>query len=174
METDPSTANSPPAPVADRGRRLSMVLWTAVAVGAVLLAVVIGVRVLSGATTPAKSFAFEFGAPACDCARITQYAYGFPASATIHFHWWVTWVGTNASAQMAVQKASGKLVYIAVSEYQEGNPYNLNETWAQGGSGTFSGRGTPFTFVLDLVATPDFLPADTSIWVNGTYTTPLL
>ena len=26
----------------------------------------------------------------------------------------------------------------------------------------------------DLVATPDFLPANTMIWVNGTYSTPLL
>jgi len=164
----------PVAPEPFWRRRFGTILWTAVAVAAILLAALIGGRALAGATTPPRSFSFSFGAPACECARYSQYQYAFPSSASIQFHWWVSWVGANATAQMAVQKSGGKLVYLAIAEYQEGNPNNLNITWAQGGSGSFSGVGTPFTFVLNLVSTPDFLPADTSIWVNGTYTTPLL
>jgi hypothetical protein len=155
-------------------RRKGTVLWSIVAALAVVLVVVIGTHVLAGATDPPHRFSFNFGASACNCTRETDWSYAFPTQATIDFHWWVTWIGSNASAQMAVQKSDGTLVYESISEFQQGNPANLSVTWAQGGSGTFSGQGSPFVFIVVLVATPDFLPPDTSIWVNGTYTTPLL
>ena len=155
-------------------RRKGLILWSLVVVLAVVLVVVIGGKVLSGATTPDRHFSFSFGASPCNCTRVTQRNYAFPTQATITFHWWVQWTGSNATAQMAVQRSNGSLVYLAISEFQQGNPSNLNVTWAQGGNGTFSGKGSPFTFIVDLVATPDFLPPNTTIWVNGTYTTPLL
>jgi hypothetical protein len=164
----------PPLPNQFWTRRKGTILWSIVAVLAVILVVVIGSRVLAGATTPPRNFSFTFGASPCNCTRETNQSYAFPTDATINFHWWVTWIGSNATAQMAVQKSNGSLVYESVSEYQQGIPTDLNVTWAQGGSGTFSGKGSPFTFIVVLLATPDFLPPDTSIWVNGTYTTPLL
>jgi hypothetical protein len=155
-------------------RRKGTILWSLVAVLAIVLTVVIGVRVFAGATDPPRHFSFTMGASACNCTRVTQRVYAFPTSASVNFHWWVTWTGNNATAQLAVQKSDGSPVFEAISEYQQGNPLNPNVTWAQGGAGSFSGKGSPFTFIVDLVATPDFLPADTTVWVNGTYTTPLL
>lgn len=155
-------------------RRKGTILWSLVAVLAVVLVVVIGARVLAGATTPPHHFAFTFGASPCNCTRETNRTYAFPTEATINFHWWVTWTGSNATAQMAVQMSNGSLVYKTIAEYQQGNPSNLSVVWAQGASGTFSGKGSPFTFIIILVATPDFLPPNTTVWVNGTYTTPLL
>jgi hypothetical protein len=155
-------------------RRKGQILWGAVLAMAVVVALVIGIRVLPGATTPPRSFSFSFGANACNCTRETQTTHGFPSDASVRFHWWTSWTGANATVQMAVSKSNGSLVYLAISEYQQGNPYDLNVTWAQGGSGSFSGAGGPFTFLIDIVASPDFLPPDTSIWVNGTYTTPLV
>jgi hypothetical protein len=154
-------------------RRRGTILWSLVAVLAIVLAGVIGVRVLTGATDPPRHFSFTMGASPCNCTRVTQRVYAFPTSASVDFHWWVTWTGNNATAQMAIQRANGSLVFEAISEYQQGNPLNPNVTWAQGGAGSFPGKGSPFTFIVDLVATPDFLPADTTVWVNGTYTTPL-
>jgi hypothetical protein len=155
-------------------RRKGTILWTAVAIMAIVIAAVVGGRLLAGATTPPRSFSFSFGASVCNCTRETQTTHPFPSSATIHFTWWTTWTGANATDQLAVTTSGGKLVYLAIAEYQEGNPYNLNETWAQGGGGTLSGHGSPFTFLIDLVSTPDFLPPNTTVWINGTYTTPLL
>lgn len=155
-------------------RRKGTVLWTAVAVMAVVIAAVVGVRALTGATNPPRSFSFSFGASGCNCTRETQTTHSFPSPATIHFTWWTTWTGANATDQLAVTTAGGKLVYVAIAEYQEGNPFNLNLTWAQGGGGTLSGGGSPLTFLIVLVATPDFLPPDTTVWINGTYTTPLV
>jgi hypothetical protein len=155
-------------------RRKGTILWSIVAVLAVVVVGVVGAHLLAGATNPPRHFSFNFGASACNCTRVTNYPYAYPTQATINFHWWVTWTGSNATAQMSVQKSNGKLVYQAIAEYQQGNPNNPNVTWAQGGSGTFSGEGSPFLFVIVLVATPDFLPPNTSIWVNGTYTTPLI
>lgn len=155
-------------------RRKGTVLWTLVAIMAVVLVVVIGSRVLAGVTTPPRQFSFSFEASSCNCTRVTQTTYAFPTQAHISFHWWVVWTGNNATAQMAVQKSDGSLVYIAIAEYQYGNASNPTVAWAQGGAGNISGEGSPFTFILDLVATPDFLPANTMIWVNGTYSTPLL
>jgi hypothetical protein len=155
-------------------RRKGTILWSLVAVMAVVLVVVIGAHVLGGARTPPRHFSFSFGASPCNCTRVTQMVYAFPTEATIDFHWWVQWTGSNATAQMAVQKSNGSVVFSAIAEYQQGNPDDLNVTWAQGGSGTFPGKGSPFTFIIDLVATPDFLPPNTTVWVNGTYTSPLL
>jgi hypothetical protein len=155
-------------------RRKGTILWTAVAVLAVVVVSIIGVHVLAGATTPPHHFSFEFGASPCNCTRMTQYPYAFPSQSTVNFHWWVSWTGANATAQMAVSKSDGTLVYLAIAEYQQGDPNDLNVTWAQGGAGTFSGKGSPFTFLVDLVSSPDFLPPNTSIWVNGTYTSPLV
>jgi hypothetical protein len=159
-------------------RRKGTILWSAVIVLAIVVVAVIGGRVLAGATTPARHFSFSFPTSstilACNCTRVAQTTYAFPSEATIAFRWWVSWVGANASVQLAITNSNGKLVYLSVSEYQQGNPYNLNETWAQGGGGSFSGKGTPLTFLIDIIASPDFLPPDTTVWVNGTYTTPLL
>ena len=155
-------------------RRKGTILWTAVAVLAIVLAVVFGVRLLTGATTPPHHFSFTFGAPKCGCALITQDTYGFPSQASVDFSWWVTWIGSNGSAELNISKSNGSPVYLAVSEYQQGNPYNLSLTWAQGGAGTFSGHGSPFTFTVAIVTLGDFFPPDTTIWINGTYTTPLL
>lgn len=155
-------------------RRKSTILWSAVSVMAIVLAVVVGVHVLSGATNPPHHFSFTFSAPACGCVKVTQTTYAFPTQATIDFSWWVTWIGNNGTAQMAIATASGTDVFIAVSEFQQGNPFDPNTTWAQGGAGTFLGKGSPFTFAVEIVTLDYFLPPDTTIWVNGTYTTPLL
>jgi hypothetical protein len=155
-------------------RRKGTILWSAVAVLAVVVVAVIGSRVLSGATTPPKSFSFSFGASACNCTRETQITHAFPAQSTVKFQWWVKWTGANATAQLAVSSSGGKVVYLAIAEYQFGNASNLSVPWLQGGGGTFSGQGSPFTFLIDLVSTPDFLPPNTAIWVNGTYASPLL
>jgi hypothetical protein len=155
-------------------RRKGTILWSAVAVMAVVVAGVIGVHVLSGATTPPHHFSFAFNAPACGCAKVTQTTYAFPAQSTVHFSWWVTWVGNNATAQLAIDESNGTPVFLAVSEYQQGNPSDPNTTWAQGGAGTFSGHGSPFTFAVEVIGVVDFLPADTTVWVNGTYASPLL
>jgi hypothetical protein len=154
--------------------RKGTILWSAVVIMAVVIAAVVGGRVLAGATNPPRAFSFTFGASDCNCTRETQTTHSFPSSASIRFTWWTTWTGTNATDQLAVTTSGGKMVYLAISEMQEGNPFNLNETWAQGGGGTFSGQGSPFTFLIVLIATPDFLPPNTTVWINGTYTTPLL
>ncbi|MGC2290237.1 MAG: hypothetical protein WA688_10350 [Thermoplasmata archaeon] len=159
-------------------RRKGTILWTSVVILAIVIAAVVGDRTLAGATTPARHFTFSFpestATLACNCTRVTQTTYAFPTQATINFRWWMTWTGANATAQMAVSTAGGTVVYLSIAEYQEGNPGNLNETWAQGGGGTIAGSGSPFTFLIDVIASPDFLPPDTTIWVNGTYTTPLV
>jgi FlaG/FlaF family flagellin (archaellin) len=155
-------------------RRKGTLLWTAVVVVAVILAAVIAVRVLSGATTPAHPFSFSFTPPSCGCVKFTQTTHPFPTTATIHFNWWTQWTGNNGSVELAIAQSNGTLVYLAVSEYQQGNPFNDTVPWGQGGAGTFSGHGSPFTFAVNMVTLDYFLPADTTIWVNGTYTTPLL
>ncbi|MFZ0829568.1 MAG: hypothetical protein WCB18_06065 [Thermoplasmata archaeon] len=165
---------SPPAQPKVWWRRASTLLWTAVVVLAIVLAVVVAVRVLAGATTPARHFAFSFGAPSCGCAKFNQTAFGFPTSATIHFSWWSQWIGNNGSDELAIAQSNGSLVFLAVSEYQEGNQFNSTVPWGQGGAGSFSGAGSPFTFAVNMVTLNYFLPADTTIWINGTYTTPLL
>jgi len=155
-------------------RRKGTILWSAVAVLAVVVAVVIGVQVLPGATTPPHHFAFTFFAPACGCAKFAQTTYAFPTQSTIRFSWWVTWIGNNATAQLAIDESDGTPVFLSVSEYQQGNQFDPNTTWGQGGAGTFSGHGTPFTFGVEVIGVTDFLPPDTTVWINGTYTTPLL
>lgn len=154
--------------------RKGTILWTAVAVMAVVLAALIGARLLSGATTPPHHFAFSFGVPACGCALIAQDTYGFPSQATVDFSWWVAWNGSNGTAQLNVTKSDGEPVFLAVAEYQNASGYNQTLRWAQGGAGTFPGQGSPFTFAVEVITLGDFLPPDTTIWVNGTYTTPLL
>jgi hypothetical protein len=155
-------------------RRKGTILWSAVVIMAVVIAAVVGGRALAGATTPPRSFSFTFGASGCNCTRENQTVHSFPTPAKIHFTWWTTWTGANATDELAITTSGGKLIYVSIAEYQQGNPYNLNVTWAQGGGGTISGQGSPLTFLIVLVATPDFLPPNTTIWINGTYTTPLV
>jgi hypothetical protein len=155
-------------------RRKGTILWSIVAALAVVLVIVVGARVLSGATTPPRHFGFDFEAPACGCAKVTQTTFAFPTQSTVDFHWWVSWVGNNATAQLTIATSGNTTVFMAIAEYQQGNPLDPNATWAQGGSGTFSGKGSPFTFGVEVISLVNFLPADTTIWVNGTYTSPLL
>ncbi|MCI4352290.1 MAG: hypothetical protein L3K14_02740 [Thermoplasmata archaeon] len=155
-------------------RRKSALLWAAVGVAAVLLAALIGARLLQGASSAPRHFSFSFTPPSCGCSKLTQTTYAFPARATVDFSWWVTWTGSNASVQLTVAESDGTLVYEALSEYQQGNPFNPNVTWGQGGAGTFPGYGSPFTFAISVISLAYFLPPNTSVWVNGTYTTPLL
>jgi hypothetical protein len=155
-------------------RRKTTILWSAVAVLAVIVALVIGVHLLSGATTPARHFSLSFHAPACGCVKVNQTSYAFPTQSTVHFAWWVSWIGNNATAQLTIDQSNGSAVFMAISEYQQGNPLDPNTTWAQGGDGMFSGHGSPFTFGIEVIGVPYFLPPDTTVWVNGTYVSPLL
>jgi hypothetical protein len=155
-------------------RRKGTILWSLVAILAVVVAVVLGVRFLSGAVGPSHHFSFSFHAPACGCAKVNETTYPFPTPSTVHFSWWVSWIGNNASAQLAIYESNGTAVYLAVSEYMQGNASDNATPWAQGGEGDFSGVGSPFTFALEVVGVPYFLPSDTTIWVNGTYASPLL
>ena len=155
-------------------RRKGTILWSAVTVLAVVVAAVISIHVLSGASSPPRHFSFAFHAPECGCVKVNQTSYAFPTQSTVHFSWWVTWIGNNGSAQLTIDQSNGTAVYMAVAEYQQGNPFDPNTSWAQGGNGVFSGHGSPFTFAIEVIGVPYFLPADTTVWVNGTYASPLL
>ncbi len=144
----------------------SRAFW--VIIGSILAVVILLVALV---TVPAGPTPFSLKTISSSCACQTSVALNqsFPARASVQFTWWAIWSGQAAELEMIVYAPDGTALFEAPAENSGVVPPGM---FAGGGPGFFSSTGGGFTFDLHAIP-PSYLPPAT-VWVNGTYTAPIL